>query len=116
MLKVRTTLLVSLLIGAVPLLLYFVLYSYLPAKVPIHYNGRIPDRFVEKSSFEVLLLGLLGWGGLAMMKLLHLILRKTFMQSYIQNIAAINRLWNGAILLVTAAFSVLGSWALLAMV
>lgn len=60
-------------IGAVPFLVYAVVYRYLPPEIPVHYslNG-MADRFASKLSVEVLLLCSLGYGGL----LLGVLLRK----------------------------------------
>jgi hypothetical protein len=88
----------------------------MPDFVPIHYDGAVADRFVDKGSCEVLFMSLFGWFGFAFIRLLQLLLRKLFLRSYIENLAINHRIWNAATLLVTVGFSVMSVFALLAMV
>jgi hypothetical protein len=110
------TLSISIIAAIIPVLLYMYLYRQMPDFVPIHYEGAVADRFVDKGSYEVLLVSLFGWFGFVFIRLLHLLLRKLFLRSYIENLSLNHRIWNAATLLVTIGFAVLGIFALLAMV
>lgn len=116
MFKTKLTMILSFVIALIPVVLYLLLYSTMPDTVPIHYDGSVADRFVSKSSFEVILLSGLGCIGFIIMKLLQILLRKAFVRSYIENTVAASRIWNIAIVVVTVVFSTIGSYALISMV
>lgn len=112
MFKSRLTMIISSVAAMIPVLLYIYLYPKLPDFVPIHYDGATADRFVNKWSTELLLMCLFGWFGFIFIRLLHLLLRKLFLKSYIQDLALISRVWNAATLFVTIGFSAIGVFAL----
>lgn len=116
MFKRTPTMIVSSIAALVPVILYLYLYSRMPDFVPIHYDGATADRFVDKNSHEVILLSLFGWFGFIFISLLHLLLRKVFVHSYIENLALVYRIWNAATMLVTIGFAAISVCALLAMV
>ncbi|WP_019913408.1 DUF1648 domain-containing protein [Paenibacillus sp. HW567] len=116
MFKSKQTMIISSIAAMIPILLYIYLYPKMPDFVPIHYDGATADRFVNKWSTELLLICLFGWFGFIFIRLLHLLLRKLFLKSYIQDLALISRIWNAATLLVTVGFSAISVYALLAMV
>lgn len=116
MFKNKMTISISSIAALFPVLLYIYLYPRMPDFVPIHYNGAVADRFVDKGSYEVLLLSLICGFVFGFIRLLQLLLRKLFLRSYIENLALVHRLWNAATLLVTIGFSVICVFALLAMV
>lgn len=116
MFKNRITFSLSAVAATIPVLFYIYLYRRMPDFVPVHYDGAVADRFALKGSYEIILISLLGWLGFGMIKLLQLLLRRLFLRSYIENLAVVHRVWNAATLLVTAGFSVLAIYALLAMV
>ncbi|AIQ50801.1 hypothetical protein [Paenibacillus sp. FSL R7-0331] len=116
MFKNRMTFSLSAAAAMVPILFYMYIYRQMPDFVPVHYDGAVADRFALKGSYEVILISLLGWLGFGIIKLLQLLLRRLFLHSYVENLAVIHRVWNAATLLVTAGFSVLAIYALLAMV
>lgn len=116
MFKNRMTISICTIAAIIPLLLYMYLYRQMPDFVPIHYNGEVADRFVDKRSYEVLIVSLFSWFGFALIRLLQLLLRKLFLRSYIENLALNHRIWNAATVLVTVGFSVVSIFALLAMV
>ncbi|CAH1215494.1 hypothetical protein PAECIP111892_04094 [Paenibacillus auburnensis] len=116
MFKNKITLTLSSIAAIIPVLLYMYLYRQMPDFVPIHYNGEVADRFVDKGSYEVLLVSLFGWLSFGFIRLLQLLLRRLFLRSYIENLALNHQIWNAATLLVTVGFSVISVFALLAMV
>jgi hypothetical protein len=116
MFKSKLTMTICCVAAMIPLAFYFYLYPQMPDFVPIHYDGATADRFVNKSSFQVILLSGFGWIGFLIMRLLHLFLRKVFLSSYIENVAAVNRIWNAATIVVTIVFAVISTYALTAMV
>ncbi|GGF84090.1 hypothetical protein GCM10010912_31630 [Paenibacillus albidus] len=116
MFKSKPTMLISCIAALVPLGLYLYLYPQMPVFVPIHYNGETPDRFVDKASMEVILLSVLGWLGFILMKLLRVLLQKMLLSSYMENIAAVHRIWNAATLLVTIGLAATSTFALTEMV
>ncbi|UQZ34968.1 hypothetical protein C2I18_16435 [Paenibacillus sp. PK3_47] len=116
MFKRRLTMSLSIIAAMIPFILYLFLYPRMPVFVPIHYNGDVADRFVNKSSVEVLLLSLLGWFGFIVIRLLRFALTRMFFRSYIENLAVLHRIWNAAALLVTLGFASISVCALFEMV
>lgn len=115
MFKKKVTFTLCIISAIIPIVLYIYLYPRMPDFVPIHYDGDVVDRFVDKGSYEVLLISLFGWCGFVFIRLLHWLLRKVFMRSYIENLAVVHRTWNAATLLVTVGCSATSICALLAM-
>lgn len=116
MFKSKPTLMICCLAAIFPFILYIYLYPSMPDIVPIHYTGSIADRFVMKSSFEVVLLSGIGVLGFIFMKLLQLLLRKVFLRSYIENLAVVSRIWNVATMFVTLVLAAISIYALMSMV
>ncbi|WP_198023006.1 DUF1648 domain-containing protein [Paenibacillus zanthoxyli] len=102
-------------IGIVPVFVYYFLYPHMPDQVPIHYTGGTPDRYVDKSSMELLVLALLGELGLIFMLLLYAVLRRQFPDSFRKKGAAV-RTWRIAVPAVTVLFAGIGIYALTEMV
>lgn len=116
MFKRRLTMTISTVAATLPVILYLYLYSQMPDFVPIHYDGEVADRFVNKSSYEVVLLSLFGWFGFSFIQLLRFVLKKIFFRSYIENLAVLHRVWNAATLLVTLVFAAVSLCALFNMI
>ncbi|MDP4178575.1 MAG: SdpI family protein [Bacillota bacterium] len=75
--KINIITLISVIIAIIPLLIYFRFYSIMPSKVPIHYNfNGIEDRFVQKSSVEVITMSSFGIISILFMKLIGLVVIK----------------------------------------
>lgn len=108
----KLTMIISGAVALIPVLIYLFLYSKMPESVPIHYDGNRVDRLVSKSSFEVILLSGLGCLGFILMKSQQLLLQKVFILSYKKNPAAVSRVWNVSVLVVTAVFTSISSYAL----
>ncbi|WP_334074070.1 DUF1648 domain-containing protein [Paenibacillus sp. A14] len=73
--KLNSITLFSMLIAMIPFGVYFCYYSQIPQTIPIHFNDLgVADRFVNKASFEVLLLCGLGLIGFFIMKLLSVVI------------------------------------------
>lgn len=116
MFKNKQTMIISGVVALIPVVIYLFLYSKMPDLVPIHYDGNRVDRFVSKSSFEVILLSGLGCLGFIIMKSQQLLLQKAFILSYNKNPETVNRIWNIAIVVVTVVFAAISSYALIRMV
>ncbi|MNO37028.1 hypothetical protein D3C76_271050 [compost metagenome] len=114
--KNKLTMILSGVVALVPIAIYLFLYSSMPDTVPIHYDGNMADRFVSKSSFEVILQSGLGCLGFIIMKLLQILLEKAFIQSSNEPSAALSRIWNMAILVVTVVFAGISSYTFIRMV
>jgi hypothetical protein len=114
--KSKLTMIISGLVALIPVVIYLFLYSQMPDTVPMHYEGNMADRFVSKSSFEVVLLSGLGCLGFILMKLLQLLLGQAFARSYIEHPVAVSRIWNVAIVVVTLVFASISSYTLISMV
>jgi uncharacterized membrane protein len=114
--KTKLTMIISGLVALIPVVIYVFLYSKMPDTVPIHYDGNIADRFVSKSSFEVILLSGLGCVGFILMKLLQVLLQQAFARNYIEHPVVVSRIWNLAIAAVTLVFASISSYTLISMV
>lgn len=68
---------ISVIIAIIPLLIYFRFYIIMPSKIPIHYNiNGIEDRFVQKSSVEVIIMSAFGIISIIFMKIIGLVVIK----------------------------------------
>lgn len=114
--KMKLMMSVSGLIAIIPVAIYVVLYPKMPDTVPIHYDGSMADRFVSKSSFEVILLSILGCLGFILMKLLQILLQKAMVHRYIEHSDGVRRIWNIATLVVTLTFTAISSYSLIRMI
>lgn len=68
---------ILLFISIIPFGLYIYCYPQFPNEIVIHYKNGIADRFVNKSSYEILIMCGLGLFGLFLMKSLELLAVKT---------------------------------------
>ncbi|QWU17099.1 DUF1648 domain-containing protein [Paenibacillus sophorae] len=116
MTKWKKVIALSGIIGIVPVFVYYFLYPHMPDQVPIHYTGGTPDRYVGKSSLELLVLALLGELGLIFMLLLYTVLRRRYQGSFQKNEATAAMTWLIAVPAVTVLFAGIGIYALTEMV
>jgi uncharacterized membrane protein len=114
--KTKLTMILSSVVALIPVAIYLFLYSKMPDTVPIHYDGNMADRFVSKASLEVILQSGLGCLGFVIMKLLQFLLQKAFIQSSNEHSAALSKIWNIAILVVTVVFAGISSYTFIRMV
>ncbi|KAA9004721.1 DUF1648 domain-containing protein [Paenibacillus spiritus] len=114
--RTKRWIIASVLIGIIPFAVYLLLYPRMPDMVPIHYDGGgAADRFVPKTSWELLLLAGLGELGLLFMLGLRQMLGSaaSFGDMLPKTRAA---LWNVSSAVVVLLFSGIGISALAAMV
>ncbi|WP_379132100.1 DUF1648 domain-containing protein [Paenibacillus sp. sgz500958] len=117
MAKKRMLLILNLMIAIVPFLVYYLLFPHMPDEVPIHYNGSgVADRFVPRTSWELLFLSALGFLGLIMMKLLYAVLHKRQLPPNAKDIPAAISIWATATIFVTTLFAGIGISAFFMMV
>ena len=114
--KTKLMMILSGVVALIPVAIYLFLYSKMPDRVPIHYDGNMSDSFVSKSSLEVILQSGLGCLGFIIMKFLQFLLQKAFIQSSNEPSAALSRIWNIAILVVTVVFAGISSYTFIRMV
>lgn len=114
--KNKLMMILSGVVSLIPVAIYLFLYSKMPDRVPIHYDGNIADRFVSKSSLEVILQSGLGCLGFMIMKLLQFLLQKAFIQSSNEPSAALSKIWSIATLVVTVVFAGISSYTFIRMV
>jgi uncharacterized membrane protein len=89
----------------------------MPDEVPIHYNGNgAADRFVPRTSWELLFLSGLGFLGLIIMKLLYAFLHTRQLPPNTKDIPAAVSIWGVATIFVTTLFAGIGISAFLMMV
>jgi len=104
--KISFSTIVSVIISILPFGVYYSLYSQMPSQIPIHYNANgVIDRFVDKSSYEILLMCGIGILGFIIMKTLSLIIIKLSDSAKQNNSKIIGLIMDITTLLVTILFT-----------
>lgn len=104
--KISFSTIVSVIISILPFGVYYSLYNQMPSQVPIHYNANgVIDRFVDKSSYEILLMCGIGILGFIIMKTLSLIIIKLNDSAKQNNSKIIGLIMSVTTLLVTILFT-----------
>jgi len=115
--KSKLLLIFSVVIALIPFLVYYVLFPHMPEQVPVHYDiSGTADRFVARTSWELLFLSALGLIGLFVMILLYIFFHKRQLPSYKKDIPTALAIWRTATLGVTILFAAIGVAALMMMV
>lgn len=111
------TLIISIIASLIPFGVYFYFYRQLPQMIPMHYNANgLVDRFVQKSSWEILVICGLGFLSLIFMKILSACIISDSAKAEKNNVEVTKFIMNISSFLVTILFCAISVYFLIGII